>query len=121
ACAKHYAVHSGPEASRHRDDIKVNQRDLFDTYLPQFERVVREGKVAGVMSAYNSVEGVPAIANAFLLTDLLRKRWGLEGYVVSDCDAVRDIYGEKQHHYVKTAEEAAALAVKAGCNLCCGG
>jgi beta-glucosidase len=121
ACAKHYAVHSGPERSRHSFDAEVSQRDLFDTYLPQFERVVREGKVAGVMSAYNSVDGVPASANSFLLTDLLRKRWGFEGYVVSDCDAVRDIYGEKQHHYVKTAEEAAALAVKAGCNLCCGG
>jgi beta-glucosidase len=121
ACAKHYAVHSGPEPDRHRFDAEVSESDLFDTYLPQFERVVREGKVAGVMSAYNSVNGVPASANAFLLTDLLRRRWGFDGYVVSDCGAIHDIYGEKQHHYVKTAEEAAALAVKAGCNLCCGG
>ncbi len=121
ACAKHYAVHSGPEASRHRFDAVVSQRDLFDTYLPQFERVVREGRVAGVMSAYNAVDGVPVSANAFLLTELLRRRWGFDGYVVSDCDAIRDIYGADQHHYVKTAEEAAALAVKAGCNLCCGG
>ena len=121
ACAKHYAVHSGPERSRHSFDAVISERDLFDTYLPQFERVVREGKVAGVMSAYNSVNGVPASANAFLLTELLRQRWGFEGYVVSDCDAIRDIYGEKQHHYVQTAEEAAAFAVKAGCNLCCGG
>ena len=121
ACAKHYAVHSGPERSRHSFDAVISDRDLFDTYLPQFERVVREGKVAGVMSAYNAIDGVPASANSFLLTDLLRRRWGFEGYVVSDCDAIRDIYGEKQHHYVKTAEEAAALAVKAGCNLCCGG
>ncbi|MEO6996150.1 MAG: glycoside hydrolase family 3 C-terminal domain-containing protein, partial [Lacunisphaera sp.] len=121
ACAKHYAVHSGPEHDRHRFDAVVTDRDLFDTYLPQFERVVREGKVAGVMSAYNAIDGVPASANAFLLTDLLRKQWGFEGYVVSDCDAIHDIYGEKQHHYVKTAEEAAAAAVKAGCNLCCGG
>ncbi len=121
ACAKHFAVHSGPEPTRHSFDAVISERDLFDTYLPQFERIVREGQVAGVMSAYNSINGVPVSANRFLLTDLLRQRWGFEGYVVSDCDAVRDIYGERQHHYVKTAEEAAAAAVKAGCNLCCGG
>jgi beta-glucosidase len=121
ACAKHYAVHSGPERDRHRFNAVISDRDLYETYLPQFERVVREGKVAGVMSAYNAINGVPATASSFLLTDLLRKQWGFDGYVVSDCDAVRDIYGEKMHRYVKTAEEAAALAVKAGCNLCCGG
>ena len=121
ACAKHYAVHSGPERDRHRFNAQVSDRDLYETYLPQFERVVREGKVAGVMSAYNAVNGIPATASSFLLTDLLRKQWGFDGYVVSDCDAVRDIYGERQHRYVKTPEEAAALAVKAGCNLCCGG
>ena len=121
ACVKHFAVHSGPERDRHRFDAVVSERDLYETYLPQFERVVREGKVAGVMSAYNAINGIPASANSFLLTDLLRKQWGFDGYVVSDCDAVHDIYGEKQHRYVKTAEEAAALAVKAGCNLCCGG
>lgn len=121
ACAKHYAVHSGPEADRHRFDAKISDRDLFETYLPQFERVVREGHVAGVMSAYNSVDGVPCSANSFLLDDLLRKKWGFEGYVVSDCDAVRDVWGARAHHYVNTAEEAAAAAVKAGCNLCCGG
>jgi beta-glucosidase len=121
ACAKHYAVHSGPERTRHSFDAVISERDLFDTYLPQFERIVREAKVAGVMSAYNAVNGVPASASHFLLTELVRHRWGFEGYIVSDCDAIRDIYGEKQHHYVKTAEEAAAAAVKAGCNLCCGG
>jgi beta-glucosidase len=121
ACAKHYAVHSGPERDRHRFDAVISDKDLYDTYLPQFERVVREGKVAGVMSAYNAVNGVPVSANAFMLTELLRNRWGFDGYVVSDCDAVRDIYGAEQHHYVKTAEEGAALAIKAGCNLCCGG
>jgi beta-glucosidase len=121
ACAKHYAVHSGPERSRHSFNAVISDRDLYDTYLPQFERVIREGKVAGVMSAYNSLNGVPASASKFLLTDLVREKWGFEGYIVSDCDAIRDIYGEKQHHYVNTAEEAAALAVKAGCNLCCGG
>ena len=121
ACAKHYAVHSGPEPDRHRFDAVVSDRDLYETYLPQFERVVREGKVAGVMSAYNAVNGVPASASSFLLDDLLRKQWGFDGYVVSDCDAIRDIWGQRQHKYVKTAEEAAAAAIKAGCNLCCGG
>ena len=121
ACAKHYAVHSGPERDRHRFDAVVSDRDLYETYLPQFERVVREGKVAGVMGSYNAVDGVPACASSFLLTDLLRTKWGFDGYVVSDCDAVRDIWGRQQHHYVDTAEQAAAAAVKAGCNLCCGG
>jgi beta-glucosidase len=119
ACAKHYAVHSGPEADRHRFDAHPSDRDLYETYLPQFERAVREGHVAGVMGAYSSLNGVPCCASTFLLDDLLRKQWGFEGYVVSDCDAIRDIWG--QHHYAKTAEEAAADAVKAGCNLCCGG
>ena len=121
ACAKHYAVHSGPESERHRFNAQASDRDLFETYLPQFERVVREGKVAGVMGAYNAVDGVPACASSFLLTDLLRKRWGFDGYVVSDCGAIRDVWGSRQHHYVRTPEEAAAAAIKAGCNLCCGG
>ena len=121
ACAKHYAVHSGPERDRHRFNAQVSDRDLYETYLPQFERVVREGKVAGVMSAYNAVSGIPASASSFLLDDLLRKQWGFEGYVVSDCDAISDIWRPQQHHYVNTPEAAAAAAVKAGCNLCCGG
>ncbi len=120
ACAKHYAVHSGPEATRHSFNAVISERDLFDTYLPQFERLVREGKVAGVMSSYNAINGVPASASPFLLTDLLRQRWGFDGYIVSDCGAIGDLYGAAQHHFAKTAEEAAALAVKAGCNLCCG-
>ena len=119
ACAKHYAVHSGPESLRHRFDAVVSDRDLYETYLPQFERVVREGKVAGVMGSYNAVDGVPACANSFLLTELVRKQWGFEGYIVSDCDAIGDIW--RQHKYVKTPEAAAAAAIKAGCNLCCGG
>jgi beta-glucosidase len=121
ACAKHYAVHSGPERDRHRFNAEPSERDLYEMYLPQFEAVVREGKVAGVMGAYNAVNGVPCCADSFLLDDLLRKQWGFEGYVVSDCDAIRDIWGERRHRYVKTPEEAAAVAVKAGCNLCCGG
>lgn len=121
ACAKHYAVHSGPERDRHKFNAVVTERDLYDTYLPQFERLVREAKVAGVMSAYNAIDGVPVSASPFFLTELVRQRWGHDGYIVSDCDAIRDIYNPQQHAYVKTAEEAAALAVKAGCNLCCGG
>lgn len=119
ACAKHYAVHSGPESQRHRFDARPSERDLYETYLPQFERVVREGHVAGVMGAYNSVLGRPCCASTPLLTDLLRNKWGFEGYIVSDCDAIGDIW--RQHHFVKTREEAAAAAIKAGCNLCCGG
>ncbi len=119
ACAKHYAVHSGPESQRHRFDAEPSERDLYETYLPQFERVVREGHVAGVMGAYNSVLGSPCCASTLLIDDLLRKKWGFDGYVVSDCDAIGDIW--RQHRFVKTPEEAAAAAIKAGCNLCCGG
>ena len=121
ACAKHYAVHSGPEPERHRFDAVPPERDLYETYLPHFEMAVREGHVGGVMGAYNSVNGVPACASSFLLTDLLRKQWGFDGYIVSDCGAIHNIWGQGEHHYVATPEEAAADAVKAGCNLCCGG
>ena len=119
ACAKHYAVHNGPEAERHRFNAMPPERDLYETYLPQFEMAVREGRVGGVMGAYSALYDVPDCASPFLLTDLLRKRWGFDGYVVSDCGAIGDIWN--QHHYVKTPEEAAADAVKAGCDLCCGG
>lgn len=121
ACAKHYAVHSGPERDRHRFNAQPSERDLYEMYLPQFERAVREAEVAGVMSAYNALDGVPCSASAFLLDDLLRKQWGFEGYVVSDCSAINDIWNTRAHHYVDTPEKAAAVAVKAGCNLCCGG
>lgn len=119
ACAKHYAVHSGPEESRHRFDARPTEADLYDTYLPQFERVVREGRVGGVMSSYNALYGKPASASDLLLDEILRKKWGFDGYVVSDCGAIGDIW--QQHRYVKTPEEAAGEAIKAGCNLCCGG
>ena len=119
ACAKHFAVHSGPEPLRHRFDVHPPERDLYETYLPQFEAAVREGHVGQVMSAYNAINGVPAPADKWLLTDLLRDQWGFEGYVVSDCDAVGDIVGG--HHYADTREQAAADAVKAGTDLNCGG
>ncbi len=120
ACAKHFAVHSGPEPERHRFDARPPVRDLYETYLPQFEMAVREGGVCGVMGSYNAIDGVPACANSFLLTDILRKQWGFEGYIVSDCGAIHNIWGPQEHHYVATAEEAAADAVKAGCDICCG-
>ena len=120
ACAKHFAVHSGPEPERHRFDATPPERDLYETYLPQFEMAVREGHVGGVMGAYNSLYGVPACASSFLLTDILRKQWGFDGYIVSDCGAIHNIWGDQEHHFVATPEEAAAAAVKAGCNVCCG-
>ncbi|HEU6448834.1 MAG TPA: glycoside hydrolase family 3 C-terminal domain-containing protein [Verrucomicrobiae bacterium] len=118
ACAKHYAVHSGPEPERHSFDVSPSQRDLFETYLPQFQAAVEEGHVGAVMGAYNSVFGTPACANKFLLTDLLRNVWHFDGHVVSDCGAIYDIYAN--HKFVPTPEEAAADAVKAGDDLCCG-
>ncbi|MGH7953498.1 MAG: glycoside hydrolase family 3 C-terminal domain-containing protein, partial [Limisphaerales bacterium] len=119
ACAKHFDVHSGPEPLRHVFNATPPERDLYETYLPQFEAAVREGRVGGVMGAYNSIYGTPACANHFLLTDILRKKWGFDGYVVSDCGAIHNIWAE--HKYVPTPEEAAAVAVKAGCDICCGG
>ena len=118
ACAKHYAVHSGPESERHRFDVAPSERDFYETYLPQFEAAVREGHVGAVMGAYNSVYGQPACASPLLLTDLLRKQWGFDGHVVSDCGAIYDIYAN--HKFTATPEEAAAAAVKAGDDLCCG-
>jgi beta-glucosidase len=118
ACAKHFAVHSGPELERHRIDVAPSERDFYETYLPQFEAAVREGHVGAVMGAYNSVYGKPACANPLLLTELLRKQWGFDGHVVSDCGAIYDIYAN--HKFTSTASEAAAAAVKAGDDLCCG-
>ncbi len=118
ACAKHYAVHSGPESERHRFDVLPSETDFYETYLPQFEAAVREGHVGAVMGAYNSVYGKPACASPPLLTDLLRQQWGFDGHVVSDCGAIYDIYAN--HKFADTPEEAAAAAVKAGDDLCCG-
>jgi len=118
ACAKHYAVHSGPEETRHEADIHPTKRDLFETYLPAFEMLVKEAKVETVMSAYNSVYGDPCSSSHYLLTEVLRERWGFKGHVVSDCGAVSDIY--KGHAKVKTKAEAAAAAIKAALNVECG-
>ena len=118
ATAKHFAVHSGPEADRHHFDARPSQRDLYDTYLPAFETLVKKGDVDAVMGAYNRVYGESASASRFLLRDILRRDWGFKGYVVSDCWAIVDIW--KNHKIVATREEAAALAVKNGTELECG-
>lgn len=118
ATAKHFAVHSGPEADRHHFDVTPSERDLYETYLPAFKALVQEGKVASVMGAYNRVGGESASASQRLLIDILRKDWGFTGYVVSDCDSIEDIF--LHHKIVNTAEEAAALGVKKGTELNCG-
>ena len=115
ATPKHYAVHSGPEMERHRFDAVVSDVDLFTTYLPAFEATVREGHAYSVMAAYNRVDGIPATASPRLLTDILRRTWGFQGYVTSDVDSVSDIY--LSHPSEPTAEAAAAAAVKAGLDL----
>jgi beta-glucosidase len=118
ATAKHYAVHSGPEPDRHHFDARPTERDLWETYLPAFRDLVQAGGAASVMSAYNRVNGESATASPRLLDDILRKQWGFDGYVVSDCGAVDDIF--MRHKIVATAEEASALAVTRGCDLECG-
>ena len=102
ATAKHFAVHSGPEPSRHTFDAVVSEEDLRETYLPHFEAAIREGGAYSVMCAYNSVDGQPACANPRLLDDILRKEWGFQGYVVSDCGAIGDIY--LHHKFVADRE-----------------
>jgi beta-glucosidase len=118
ATAKHYVVHSGPEAERHHFDVHPSEIDLHETYLPAFRALVEEGHVASVMGAYNRVNGESASASPRLLQQILRKQWGFDGYVVSDCDSVDDIF--TQHKIVATAEEAAALALHSGLDLNCG-
>ena len=118
ACAKHFAVHSGPEKDRHSFDAIVSKKDLYETYLPAFEAAVKEGKVAGVMGAYNRVNGEPACGSKVLLREILREKWGFDGYVVSDCWAIRDFHTE--HMVTHTATESAALAINNGCELNCG-
>ena len=118
ACVKHFAVHSGPEETRHGFDAECDERGLRETYLPAFERIVKDAKVAGVMGAYNALNGVPVCASSKLQQEILRDEWGFEGYTVSDCGAISDI--SAMHHYKATKVEAAAEAVKTGCDLNCG-
>ncbi|GAB4415126.1 MAG: glycoside hydrolase family 3 C-terminal domain-containing protein [Bacteroidia bacterium] len=116
--AKHYAVHSGPEALRHSFDAVVSMKDLWETYLPAFEALVTEGRVEGVMGAYNRTNGLPCCAHPYLMQEVLRKKWGFKGYYVSDCWAIKDFYDG--HNVVGTPAEAAAMAVGVGTNLNCG-
>ena len=112
---KHFAVHSGPEPTRHSMDVPASKHDMEDTYLPAFRATVMEGKAESVMCAYNRVNGQPACANTFLMKDQLRGAWKFNGYVVSDCGAIVDIF--EGHHFVKSRAEAAAAAIKTGMRL----
>ncbi len=118
ACAKHYAVHSGPEGLRHEFDAQVSQKDLWETYLPAFEACVKEGHVEAVMGAYNRTNGEPCCGSPTLLQKILRDTWGFQGHVVSDCWAIMDFH--THHHVTATAPESAAVALKAGCDVNCG-
>src|SRR4051812_33188653 len=117
ATAKHYAVHSGPESTRHSFNVTPSEQDLVNTYRPQFRAAIVEGKADSVMCAYNRFDGVPACASAQLLKHWLRDQWGFQGYV-SDCGSISDIF--RGHKYKATAAEASASAVKAGTDLTCG-
>jgi beta-glucosidase len=117
ACAKHFAVHSGPENQRHTFDARVSPKDLFETYLPAFKVLVENG-VEAVMGAYNRTLGEPCCGSTYLLKDILRGRWHFKGHVVSDCWAIRDFH--ENHKVTASPEESAALALNAGCDVNCG-
>ncbi|MGA8149957.1 MAG: glycoside hydrolase family 3 C-terminal domain-containing protein [Terriglobales bacterium] len=117
ATPKHFAVHSGPEPLRHAFDVGISRHDMAETYLPAFRATLTEGKAGSVMCAYNSINGQPACVNDFLLRDRLRGDWHFNGYVVSDCGAIANVWDG--HHYVKSPEQAAALAIKTGMDLEC--
>jgi beta-glucosidase len=118
ATPKHYAVHSGPEKDRHRFNAIVSLKDLRETYLPHFKECVIDGKAYSVMGAYNRTNNEACCASTTLLQKILREEWGFQGYVVSDCGAIRDIH--RNHKITTSPEESAALALKNGCDLDCG-
>ncbi|TYQ16616.1 UNVERIFIED_CONTAM: beta-glucosidase [Acetivibrio alkalicellulosi] len=118
ACAKHYAVHSGPEGERHEFNAVASNKDMRETYLPAFKACVQEAKVEAVMGAYNRTNGEPCCGSKVLLKDILREEWGFGGHVVSDCWAIKDFH--ETHMVTKTAPESVALAVNNGCDLNCG-
>ncbi|MFC4633113.1 glycoside hydrolase family 3 C-terminal domain-containing protein [Dokdonia ponticola] len=120
ATAKHFAVHSGPEKSRHEDNYQTSNRDLYETYLPAFEAAVKEAKVHSVMCAYNRYRDEACCGSNLLLQKILRDDWGFDGYVVSDCWAITDFWEPNRHGITDTAPEAAALAVDRGTDLNCG-
>ena len=116
ACAKHYAVHSGPEAKRHEFNVHIDKRDLYEYYLPAFKALVCEAKVDSVMGAYSAVNGVPCCCSKYLLKDILRDEWGFKGHVVSDVGACNDIW--RNHKYVPTQWEASVACLEGGLDLC---
>lgn len=118
ACAKHFAVHSGPETGRHAFDARVSLKDLAETYLPAFQACVTRAKVEGVMGAYNRINGTAACAHSGLIKKLLREQWKFDGYFVSDCGAIEDFHSG--HKITSCKVESAALALKNGCDLNCG-
>jgi len=118
ACGKHFAVHSGPEMTRHSANVSPSLHDLWETYLPAFRMLVEEARVEIIMGAYNRVYDESASGSKFLLTEVLRRQWGFKGHIVSDCGAVTDIY--MGHHIAKSEAEACAIAIKAGLNVECG-
>lgn len=121
ACAKHFAVHSGPEWNRHSFDVEnIKPRDLYETYLPAFEALVKEGDVKEVMCAYNRFEGEPCCGSNRLLMQILRGEWGFDGIVLSDCGAIADFYNDRGHHTHPDAASASAAAVLSGTDLECG-
>jgi beta-glucosidase len=118
ATPKHFAVHSGPEALRHGFDARVSLKDLYETYLPAFHRCLTEARARSVMGAYNRINGEPCCGSPTLLGKILREDWKFDGYVVSDCGAIQDFHAG--HGVTHSVAESAAVAVKAGCDLCCG-
>lgn len=118
ACAKHFAVHSGPEALRHEFDAKATPKDMHETYLPAFKALVQKANVESVMGAYNRTNGEPCCGSRTLMVDLLRGAWGFEGHYVSDCWAVRDFH--EHHHVTEGPQQSTALALSMGCDVNCG-
>jgi len=120
ATPKHYAVHSGPESTRHEVDVDPSEHDLWDTYLPAFRATITEGKADSIMCAYNSIDHAPACANKMLLQQILRDDWGFQGYVTSDCDAIDDFSQKNGHHYATNHETGSADGIEAGTDTDCG-
>ncbi len=118
ACAKHFAVHSGPEELRHHFDAVANKKDMWETYLPAFEACVKEAKVEAVMGAYNRTNGEPCCAHEYLMEDVLRDQWKFEGHYVSDCWAIKDFH--ENHKVTQSEEDSVVLALDKGCDLNCG-
>ena len=120
ATPKHFAVHSGPEPTRHKVDIDPSEHDLWDTYLPAFRATITEGKADSIMCAYNAVDKVPACASKMLLEDILRKDWGFQGFVTSDCDAIDDFSQTNGHHYSSDHATGSVAGIEAGDDTDCG-